>query len=194
MAIDRPDWQQGTDIEAQTIEQLNIDIIAQTLATLDVDLVAQTLGSLNVDIIAQTIGNIAINILQQAVGIFLQPEWSAKEGTDKDFDVVEVDMPWLGSASGNYTVPAGKTLYITDCSFMIRATYAADSDHPLPFFGYLYDETTGVYLARISGNVGVSKVFTKPGVVPENNVFTYVIYNASPISTSIAVHANGFEI
>ena len=188
------------DIQAQYVT-LNIDIVAQTVGNIGIDIKAQTVGNINVNLAASDVtinvavtGTANIQITAQTVGIYLQPEWAAKTGVDKDFDALSTDKPWLGSASGTYTVPAGKTLYITDCSFFIRPVNEYDASRPLYFIGYLYNDTTGATFARISGIGGAVKVFSKPGTIPENEVFAYAIYSTSMVKTDIAVHANGFEV
>ena len=127
-------------------------------------------------------------------GIYSEAAWAAREGLGKDFFQTASNQPWLGSADGTYTVPSGKTLYITDAEFSIRATYAVGADHPLSFLGQLYNDTTAVMLSHISGLVGVAKAFVKPLIIPAGEVFAYIIYNTTPVAVTISVSVHGFEI
>lgn len=158
------------DIAAQTIGNINIDIAASAI-TLDVNLKSQT-ANINIDIAAQTAGNLAVNITAsavtlnmnleasaitlnidmhtQSVGIYLQPEWAAKEGIDKDITGIYGG----GGYIIDYTVPAGKELRIFDFG------YADDIDEPISVI--LQCGVTA--LAACGGSLGASFSLTKPKI------------------------------
>jgi len=218
MAIDRPDWQAGIDIEAQTLATLNMDIIAQTIAALKVDIIAQTLaelkiniagqdlaqvavdiaaqsiGNLAIDLVAQTIANLDINVNAQNIGLMLQSAWAASIGTDKEFDSLNLNLPWLGSTTFTYTVPAGKTLYITGFNTQLSHTKPEESASPLYFISYLYNDTTGITHCRSGGIAAQELQFTKPIVIPENEDLVGVAYNQTASRADIAIHASGYEV
>jgi hypothetical protein len=77
---------------------------------LPVDIQAQYL-TLEIDIKAQTIEHLDINIDAQQVGVYLQPAWSAKEGTDKDLNGSGTLVSGSYLNVIDYTVPEGKTFY-----------------------------------------------------------------------------------
>ena len=60
------------------------------------------------------------------VGLYLMPEWAAKEGKEWSKIVVGANKAFGTSANGSYLVPAGKTLYITQASWQSVASAAAD--------------------------------------------------------------------
>ena len=121
------------DIVAQTVGAIDVDITAMTIGPIDIDIAAQSIGNIAIDIAAQTIGNLNVNIAASAVtmnvavtgtanisitaqdvGIFLTPDWYAKEGqgiylrgTSVDLDSRQFDVPIV-----NAIVPTGKIWYI----------------------------------------------------------------------------------
>jgi len=77
MGEDKPAYQQGVDIEAQTIGELAVEIAAQTINELDVDVTAQSVGNLAVDLAAQSVQNIGVDIEAQTIsdlGIDIQTQ------------------------------------------------------------------------------------------------------------------------
>jgi hypothetical protein len=77
MGDDKPAYQQGVDIEAQTIGELAVEIAAQTISELDVDVTSQSIGNLAVDLAAQSIQNIGVDIEAQTIsdlGIDIQTQ------------------------------------------------------------------------------------------------------------------------
>jgi len=217
MAIDRPDWQRGVDIEAQSLATLNMDIIAQTIASLNVDIIAQTLaelkiniagqdlaevavdiaaqtiGNLSIDLVAQTIANLDMNINAQNIGLMLQSAWAASLGTDKEFDSLDLNQPWLGSTTFTYTVPAGKTLFLTGFDTQLRHTKAEEAASPLYFISYLYNDTAGITHCRSGGVGGQELQFTKPIVIPAGEDMVGIAYNATRAHANISIHASGYE-
>ena len=157
------------NLKSQTAN-INIDIAASAI-TLDVNLKSQT-ANINIDIAAQTAGNLAVNITAsavtlnmnleasaitlnidmhtQSVGIYLQPEWAAKEGIDKDITGIYGG----GGYIIDYTVPAGKELRIFDFG------YADDIDEPISVI--LQCGVTA--LAACGGSLGASFSLTKPKI------------------------------
>ena len=218
MAIDRPDWQSGIDIEAQSLANLNMDIVAQTIAQLDIDIIAQTLaqlkiniagqdlaqvavdiaaqtiGNLSIDLVAQTIANINMNINAQNIGLMLQSAWAASIGTDKEFDSLDVNLPWLGATTFTYTVPAGKTLYLTSFNTQLWHTNHEEAAAPLYFISYLYNDTAGITHCRSGGIGGQELQFTKPIVIPENEDLIGLACNTTRVHAYVAIHASGYEI
>ncbi len=179
---DYPDHTIPTSIIAQTIAQLNVDIIAQTLAALDINITGQDLAEL------------VINIAAQDVGIYLQPEWAALQGDDKNFSVGASNQTRGNGASASYTVTAGKTLYISGASFWIYANLAADSDKNQMGLAWLYNNTDLIYLATLGGNGGGGLSFPKPLVIPSEKEFKYFVLNRSNHNCDMYMSAWGYEI
>ena len=194
MAIDRPDWTEGVDIEAQTVDEIAVNIAAQTLGTIKADIIAQTVENLTVDLAAQTLEQLNINILQQGIGIYLQPTWAAKEGTDKDFEVVDTSLGYAGNIEVVYDVPAGKTLYMTDISFTIRPHDREFADHNLIFLAYVLDTTAAAHFLRVTGSNGASEHLIRPAPTPGPHEFKALLYNMSPVLVNMGIHVSGFEV
>lgn len=153
------------DIQAQYLT-LEIDVAAQSVGNIAIDLVAQTIGNLAVNISAQDLAQLTIDIDAQSVGIYLQPEWAALQGLDKNFVGVKADAGFNDWARATYVVPAGKTLYLCGASFSISPTLAANADKM--HIGRLYVQYSApvVQVCCSGGNGGGGVVFPKPGVIP----------------------------
>lgn len=173
------------DIQAQYIT-LDIDIVAQTVGNIAIDLAAQSIGNIEVDIKAQTVGDITIDIDAQSVGVYLQPEWTALQGTDKNL---------FGSGSVNattwdslidYTVTAGKTFYATQFGVTIEAQGAG-------VHGYIRVGATDI-LCAVGGIQGASQTLAKPVVVSAGvHIFGRVL-NCSAGASTIRCTIQGYEI
>ncbi|MBA7714551.1 hypothetical protein ES703_123577 [subsurface metagenome] len=174
------------DIQGSYI-QLPIDIQAQYV-TLEIDIIAQSVGNITMDIAAQTIGNLVIDIKAQSVGIYSQPEWTAKEGTDKDLSAI-----YSAAASGNffivlqYAVPSWKTLLICHFGGYTHGTVGNVVSN-------LRDSTAGVFKAYTGGVQGFSMVFNKPIVIPGGHTVQLFMCQLTGSDNDLYGHFGGFEI
>lgn len=193
---DQPDYTTSVDIIAQTLATLDIDIVAQTLATLNVDIVAQTLAQINVDIIAQTVGNLAVNITAQdlaqlvikiaaqTVGVYLQPEWTALQGTDKNMAATAAGASGALTLVLTYTVPTGKTLYINQWGFNVQAAAGV--------IGLLYSTATPlVYSGGYSGN---AHSLPKPVAVAAGGIARIYCIQYSSGAATMGASLGGYEL
>jgi len=189
---DLPDWMFTMNLAAtRLVMPINVQGVS---VTVPIEIKAVTVESISVDIVAQTVGNVTISVAAQAVGVYLQPEWAAKEGQDKNFIASATNATWGQVASGTYTVPTGKALYICGISGQIEADMAANYDHHLYSNVWLLNETTDVTLAIVGGLGGGSLIFPKPIKVPAGIAVTYKIVNRSNISCNLAVTMWGYEV
>jgi len=53
-----------------------------------------------------------VDIQKQIIGVYLKPDWEAKEGNDKNFYVTATNRGFNESNYLEYAVTAGKTLYL----------------------------------------------------------------------------------
>ena len=181
------------DITAQTVGNIGIDIKAQTIGNLAVNIAASAV-TLNVDIKAQTIANLKINIDAQTVGVYLQPEWSALQGIDKNFYISGVNKGWSDGGFASYTVPAGKTLYITNAVWVAYAYAQANADLNQMSELQLMNWTDNIQLARIGGNGGGIVTFPKPVKITAGKAFyMYVTCWANHALTLLGC-VNGYEV
>jgi uncharacterized protein YunC (DUF1805 family) len=130
-----------------------------------------TAGNVKVNIAAQ-VSNLTIDIKTQSVGIYLEPQWAAKTGTD--FNVVKA-VTMTGDGCSLYTtdaVPAGKQLQI---HLAWIATNQPDNKHLLLGLDD-YNPSTGTYTPIFggSGYHGGHFVFTKPLVIPAGHAVRLV--------------------
>ena len=197
----------NVDITAQTIDKLNINLAASAITldiniktsaiTLNVDITAQTVGNLavniaqaitlNVDITAQTVGNINIDIDAQSVGIYLQPEWAAKTEVNKI-------IQRANEGYTDYSVPAGKTLYIGSLSFSHVATSGEYAELNQMGFIDFRDQTIPLVLAALGGNGGGAVTFATPLVVPGGHTARLYFANGSDHTTTGLATAVGYEL
>ncbi len=168
------------------------DIIAQTIGSIAVDIAAQTLAEMSVNIIAQDLTELLINVVAQDVGIYLQPEWAALQGTDKTFTSASVNVAFLDATYVSYTVPAGKTLYITGLSFANRAYSQADADNNQLCECIIQDGATSVFYQGASGGGSIS--LSKPIVIAAGHTVTMYLYNAANHNTTCSLVVLGYEV
>lgn len=179
------------DIQAQYVT-LEIDIVAQTVGNIAIDLAAQSIGNIAVDISAQTISNLIIDINAQSVGLYLQPEWAALRGTGKDFHVSASQRSFSGYAQNTYTVPNGKTLFITGVQAYCHSFLDEDGDKPQHFDADVY--RNGTLVCAFGGDGGLSVNLTKPIAFTAGTVFLYRIYCRAYHDCDIGINAQGYEV
>ena len=132
------------------------------------------------------LGNIA--------GLYPIEAWAAKEGTDKNWRVALSAATTGTYTSYTYTVPPGKTLYITQVVYSVNASLAADRD--LNQFGeiYLIDDTTTTTILQHGGNGGGAISLPKPITIPENHDLIMRIRNCANHYCDLAMTINGFQL
>lgn len=94
-------------------------------------------------------------------GLYLKPEWAAKEGVDKNF-LGSTDAPESRGEGvyADYSVPAGETLFVTQLSFLNRSVAAADSDNAqMCEAGLIVDD---IRVIITGGNGGGAIILNKP--------------------------------
>jgi len=158
--------------------------IESQVTNLDVNIAAQTIGNLDINIAASDItmnvavtGTANISINAQTIGVYLQPEWAAKEGTHKTLDGLASGISFGEEAAINYTVPAGKTLFINSFSGRSNSDVAENADANQICGGYI--SVAGDYFAQIGGNGGFSMLFPVPVVASSGQLVIATIYNYS---------------
>ena len=198
------------DIKAQTVGDIGIDIKAATAkvgitinaadvtGNIAVDIKAQTIGNINVNLAASTAtvtvsvtGTAQIDIEAQSVGVYLQAEWSVLQGDAKSF------VPSGAVATGEakyveYTVPAGKTLYITLVTFSSRGSLAADRDKPQMVIADIIDDAFTVFYEGSNGGGGLP--LTTPLKCDAESDMYFRVTNWSNHDCNIAGIFRGYEI
>jgi hypothetical protein len=134
----------------------NLKTSIQSSVTLNVNIASQS-TTLNVNISSQS-ANVNISVAAQSVGVYLEPQWAAKQGTDVNIQGATSTTP--GGVNDlvivTYYVPTGKTL-------LIHSYGAASSDTALyPATVYLYNTTDNVVLGSVGGAGGAGIALTKP--------------------------------
>lgn len=193
---DQPDWYSlvKADIIAQSIATLAIDIAAQTLATLGVNIKAQDLAKLAINITAQDLAQLVISISAQTVGIYLQPEWAAKTGVDKNFFATGDNIAAGDGLLVSYTVTAGKTLYITQATCMGHAYAVANADLNQAVKLTIQKGALGPWLVSLGGWGGCGIALSKPMVFSAGENMRAYVYNQSNHAMNLQVAANGYEV
>jgi len=181
------------DIQAQYIT-LDIDITAQSVGNISIDIAAASVGNIGIDINAQSIGNITISIDAQNIGVQLQPDWQTLQGKQKYFRAFAVNQAYAEWATGNYEVPAGKTLYITHFGGSCYATAVADADKPQICRMQIWNSTDTEFLSERGGNGGGSMVLVTPAKIIAGKNFRYQIQNLANHNCTFYITAGGYEI
>ena len=175
------------DIQAQYLT-LEIDIVAQSVGNIAIDLAAQSVGDITVNIAAQDLLNLNIAITAQSVGVYLQPEWSALTGIDKNIAGSATAANGVFTIIIEYVVPAGKTFYL--CQWGVYMTADAGV---MVALGYVHDSTY-TYLARGGGYAGATQSFTKPLVVTAGDTIRLVAFQVTQASQLVAATFGGYEL
>jgi hypothetical protein len=127
-------------------------------------------------------------------GLYLKPEWSAKEATDKTFLAAEGSglFTFGSQAVVYYDVPADKTLYITQISVFSGAWDAANADKAQHVQGLIGDN--GVWGWYAGGDGGCSQAFSNPIVIKGGHEASFVAINYANHACAVALSAKGYEI
>jgi len=155
------------DIQGQYIN-LSCDIVAQSIGNIAIDIASQSIGNINVNISSQSAtlnvnissqsANVTISISAQNVGVYLQPEWSARQGTDINIVGSAQTTLYNGANVIDWTVPEGHECYINQFGgiwYLLTPTVSLGGRVALSIWG-------GELIAPISGVNGVAFALTKP--------------------------------
>ncbi len=126
--------------------------------------------------------------------VALRPEWAAIEGIDKNMYAWENDKAFGEVAEVIYTVPAGKTLYVTDIGWASWAEVAANGDLPQMSHALIYNNTDGGGLWQQGGNGGGSHAFSKPQVCEASHEYWFRVLNRANHNCRLAIHISGYEV
>ena len=181
------------DIQAQYVD-LTVDIVAQTVGHITVDIAAQSAGDITVDITAQTLSNINIQINAQAVRIYLVADWNVNEGNQKSLSMVGTNIDVGDHADGDYQVPTGKTLFITQLGFRISANAAASRNNNQMGEVLLYNVTTAAVYLYLGGNGGGGMPLTAPAKITAGQTVRLRITNCANHAIDYTGNWGGYEL
>lgn len=127
-----------------------------------------------------------------AVDVVLRPEWAAFKGTFKNLSAEGTNKAFGESVTGEYLVPAGKTLYVNTLAFVIGAYAVANAD--LNQIGQA--EILDTLLARgaVGGNGGGVLVFPIPIVVAAGHTLYWMGTCKANHACNIGVIVKGYEV
>jgi len=202
------------DLVAQTLGNLSIDIAAQSIENIDININTAAIMmpvdiqcvyvmmpvdiqgqyvTLDINIKAQDV-TINMDIEAQSVGIYLQPEWAALQGTDKNFESGWTNLAFGEYAYVTYSVPEGKTFYICGISGGLRPSAAGNAEKML--FGTLdvYDTGSGLFAPHIGILGGGSIVLSKPKVVAATKVVQFSLTSYAADTVVGNVTGWGYEL
>ena len=200
---DYADWTESIELLGTEIQvpidiqgafiQMPIDIQGQYV-TLDINIESVAADvTMNVNITASAV-TINMDIKAQSVAIKSQGEWSPQAGQQKYFRVSGSSVAVGGSAAADYTVTAGKTLFITHFGGSMYGTAAADRDKDQVCYMNIMNNTTAIILAELGGHGGGGMVLPTPVKIPAGEVFRYQIWNFSNHVCEVYLTAGGYEI
>ncbi len=121
-------------------------------------------------------------------------EWSVKDGTYKEFEVNAGALIKRYYEILHYTVPTGKTLYITQYSLAAWSTYATDAELNQMVELIIYDDTLDEYRVNHGGNGGCGLALPEPLIFPQNHVMELSILNCSNHYMDARLVAIGYEV
>jgi hypothetical protein len=136
-------------------------------------------------------GTANINIYGQSTGVYLQPEWAAKNATDinKPGSASDVNLRW-GANAVQEMVPTGKTWFITQWS---ASAYLGADTAAIPIRAILQIPANNA-ISIIGGINAASCVFNKP--IRATAGQTVVIWVAGYVDATGTVYAvfHGYEV
>jgi len=121
-------------------------------------------------------------------------DWAAVQATDIEFTAAMINAVFGNTAQVTYLVPAGRTLYITEYSFAIYATVAANADNEQHGGLMLEDITLGVQYLLQAGNGGGGLSLNKPIVTPGGNQFRMTVFCHANHACTIRADCGGYQI
>ena len=125
-------------------------------------------------------------------GLYLMPEWAAREGNDRRFRAADTNKAFGEFASDTHVVDAGKTLYIVFLSFSIAIDAAADYDHFAHAIVSL--RVNGIRRIETGGDTGGGFPISPPVVVLAGETLESIIFNNSNINCTLELIVLGYEI
>lgn len=128
------------------------------------------------------------------VDIVLRPEWAAVEAVDKILSVSLTPAVFGNPETVNYTVPAGKTLYIVRYTCAAFANAAADGDLNQIISVLLEDATAGTQFELLGVNGGGSSLLNKPIVIPSGHQFQGTIICRTNHTIGMRADFSGYEV
>ena len=132
--------------------------------------------------------------LGNIVGMYSIADWAASEG--KRFKAYEFGtaLNWGYYTTLEYTVPAGKKLFITDFGGSNWASYAADADKQQAFSIFISDVDGVGTLVSTGSQVGIHIHFTPPIIIPAGNRVRSEITNRANHLCNQRLYISGFLI
>ena len=127
-------------------------------------------------------------------GLYDIPHWAAKEATDKNLYGSETNADPLDFALIEYTIPEGKTLYISQLGCSQGAYAQASRDLNQMIYVKVHDTTDDEVLFIAGGNGGAVISFAKPISVAAEHDLQITAVNITNHNTNITVSAGGYEI
>ncbi len=125
-------------------------------------------------------------------GLYLKPEWAAKEGIDLNLLALGAGKTWGQGVILFQPVLAGQTLFITQVQCAIFADAALDSE--LNNMCSLSLVVGVINVAYQGGNGGVSLPLPKPIVIVGVDCFSAGVTDRSNPTCSLVVSAQGYLV
>jgi hypothetical protein len=126
--------------------------------------------------------------------VYLAPEWAAKEAVDKNFLAYLASGDFGDGPNIDYTVPADKTLFITQVGWSCLAAIAANGELNQMCSLLVYNATTVTFVWDVGGNGGGSSIFNKPITVTTGQRVIIYCTNKSNHACEMYVTAGGYEV
>jgi hypothetical protein len=178
------------DIQGQFVD-LDINIVASEV-TLDIN-IASSDATLNINVESQT-ADLDINIQAQNVGIFLKPDWETVQGNWKSLSYQLTSIASGCASYFEYTVPAGKTLFITHFTAQGQADDPADFDKPEYMRVTIWNWDDAITWANQGGDAGAGLAFPTPAKITAGKTLRCVGGNYSSHGMHISICVTGYEV
>ena len=129
-----------------------------------------------------------------AVDVQLKAEWEERHGNRKHVTAVKSGAAPGEYATTTYTVPSGKTFYVTTITAAGWASDAADADLPQHIWIEVYAPDVATLHIRMGGDGGVGLALSQPIRVRGGENLILYCYNASNHNMELSITARGYEI
>lgn len=127
-------------------------------------------------------------------GLYLKPEWAAKEATDKSFSGSGTNKAAGVGIEALYAVTAGKKLYVVSIGVTSYAYAVANAELNQMVLGFVLNDTLGTILGAIGGNGGAFAQYNKVLVIDGGQTVSLSALNASGHACNLGLSVQAYEV
>jgi hypothetical protein len=126
--------------------------------------------------------------------LMTRADFATLEARDKEMNFIDTGLTFGVASFLDYTVPAGKTFYVTNFGFAIYASAAADGDNNQFGSCDLKNQTDTTYHGTFGGNGGGAITLPKPIKFTAGKVVRFQIWSYANHDVDVEGYVGGYEV